>query len=168
MNDRPESLLDDVLTEAAPPDLRETMLNETLRLVRRHRRRRQTRRVTALVIALGLCGIFVWQKNTPRGPAALAPVSAVKAVGKNYILVGTQPLPVGDIVTTQPLTSYKLVASAAAVEMVQTRSGDYRAINDEELLALVALHPAVLIRTGPHSEELVFANPADQKGFPLN
>jgi len=41
-------------------------------------------------------------------------------------------------------------------------------INDDELLALVASHPAVLIRTGPHSEELVFANPKDQSGFPLN
>jgi hypothetical protein len=41
-------------------------------------------------------------------------------------------------------------------------------INDDELLALLADKPAILIRTGPHSEELVFANPEDQKGFPLN
>ena len=38
----------------------------------------------------------------------------------------------------------------------------------KNLLALLADKPAVLIRTGPQSEELVFANPEDQKGFPLN
>ena len=51
---------------------------------------------------------------------------------------------------------------------IATVSGGYRLINDDELLALLADKPAALIRTGPHSEELVFANPEDQKGFPLN
>jgi hypothetical protein len=52
--------------------------------------------------------------------------------------------------------------------MVQTTTANYRVINDAELLALLGQRPAILIRTGPHSEELVFANPEDQKGFLRN
>jgi|SRR5690348_8843974 len=168
MNDRSDNLLDDVLTEAAPADFRDAMLGKTLRLVRRRRRWRQTRRAAALLAVLVLCGVFIWQKNMPQKPVALSPTPAAKAAGKSYILVGTQPLPVGDIVTTQPLTSHKVVAPAVVAEIVQTHRGNYRIINDDELLMLVASRPAVLVRTGPHSEELVFANPKDQKGFPLN
>jgi len=162
-----ERLLDDVLTEAAPSDFREALLGETLRVARGRRRRRQTHRVAAMVIALGLCGIFVWE-NTPLSERALAPVSSTKAVEGNCTLIETQPLPAADIVTTETLSPGEFTVSMANVEFVQTRSGNYRAISDDELLALVASHPALLIRTSLHSEELVFANPEDGKGFPLN
>ena len=163
-----EQLLNDVLTEAAPANFRDAMLGETLRAVRRRRRWRQTRRATALLTMLALCGVFIWWENLPQKPVISPPPSAAKVVEKSYTLVETHPLPANDIVTTQPLASDQMVASASAVKIVQTQSGNYRVINDDELLALVASHPAVLIRTGPHSEELVFANPKDQKGFPLN
>jgi len=168
MNDRPDNLLDAVMTEAVPADFRSAMLNETLRLVRRHRRRRQMRRVAVLLAVLALSGMFVWHNHQPQKTVAPSPASASRLVGTNYKLVETQPLPASDIVTTQPVVSKELLAAAAAVKIVQTRGDNYRLINDEELLALVASHPAILIRTGPHSEELVFANPEDQKGFPLN
>ncbi|MGA9779723.1 MAG: hypothetical protein ACLPRE_05820 [Limisphaerales bacterium] len=163
-----EQLLADVLSEATPGDFRGVMLGETLRLVRRRRRWRQTRRATALLAVLALCGIFIWHKKPPQTPLVSAPKPMTRAVGKNYKLVETQPLPATAIVTTQPMASGQFIRSTASVEFVQTSGGNYRVINDDELLALVASHPAVLIRTGPHSEELVFANPKDQKGFPLN
>jgi hypothetical protein len=163
-----EQLLADVLSEATPGDFRGVMLGDTLRLVRRRRRWRQTRRAAALLIVLALCGIFIWHKKTPQTPLASAPKPMARAVGKNYKLVETQLLPANTIVTTQPMTAGQFIAPTTSIEIVQTRSGNYRVINDDELLALVASHPAVLIRTGPHSEELVFANPKDQKGFPLN
>lgn len=168
MDNKTKHLLNDVLAEAAPADFRDTLLSETLRVVRRRCRWRQTRRAMALLAVLALCGIFIRQDNLPQMPVVPAPALATKTMGKSYTLVETQPLPASDIVTTQPLASHQLVASSAAVKMVQTRSGNYRVINDDELLALVASHPAVLIRTGPHSEELVFVNPADAKGFPLD
>lgn len=161
-------LLNDVLTEAAPPNFRDAMLGETLRLIRRRRRWRATRRAAALLVMLALCGIFIWQKNLPQKPVASTSATPAKATEKSYTLVETQPLPAEAIVTTQPVATGQFIASTASVEVVQTRAGNYRVINDDELLALVASHPAVLIRTGPHSEELVFANPKDQKGFPLN
>jgi hypothetical protein len=161
-----EELLTAVLAEAAPADFRDATLGETLRRVRRQRRWRQTPRAVALLVVLGLCGVFIWQKNLPRPSFAPAPVA--RAVPKNYQLVQTRSLPASAMVVTQPLAVGQFITSAETVATVQTRSGNYQELTDAELLALVASHPAVLIRTGPHSEELVFANPEDQKGFPLN
>jgi hypothetical protein len=160
-----EQLLADVLAEAAPPDFREALLGETMRLARRRRRWRQTRRAAALLVALGLLAVLVWQ-NSPPHPLAPMPVTKVKV--KSYELVRTQPLSAGVMVVTRPLSAGQLVASVATAEMVQTGSGDFRVINDDELLALVALRPAALVRLGPNSEQLVFVDPADEKGFPVN
>jgi len=165
MNRKPdnEELLADVFAEPAPADFRAAMFGETLRLVRRRRRWRQTRQIAGIFFVLGLLLIFVRQKNLPR-PVVSAPPSAT-AAPKSYELVRTRPLPAGAIVTTGPLRGGQFIASIAGIEIVQTTPGNFRIINDAELLALVAQKPAILIRTGPHSEELVFANPEDQKSF---
>jgi len=115
--------------------------------------------VAALLVILG------WQ-NWPTQSVASKPI-AKKTVRTNYKLVRTQPLPEIDLITTRQ-SSVQIVASISAVAQISTTSGGFRQINDNELLALLAGKPAVLIRTGPHSEELVFANPIDQKGFPIN
>jgi hypothetical protein len=168
MNGDDKNLLNEVLAEATPTGFRDAMLNQTLRAVRRRRRWRQTRRATALLTVLLLCGVFVWRKNPPPKPVVSVPTTTARTAEKSYTLVETRPLPASHIVTTRPLAPGEFVGSTANVKIVETRSGNYRVINDDELLALVASHPAVLIRTGPHSEELVFADPKDQKGFPLN
>jgi hypothetical protein len=167
MNHEPdnEQLLADVFSEAAPAGFREALLGETMRLARRRRRWRQTRRTAALLVALGLLAVLVRQNFQPH---PLTPVPVAKVKVKSYELVRTQPLSAGAIVVTRPLSANQLVASVATAEMVQTSSGNFRMINDEELLALVASRPAALVRLGPHSEQLVFANPADEKGFPVN
>ncbi len=159
-------LLNDVLAEAAPSDFRGAMLNQQLSLARRRRRSRQTRRVAGIFAVLGLLGILVWQKNVPQ--QASAPVTAAKRIERSYTLIRTQPLLASEIVTTQPLAAGRAIVSVATVKIVQSGSADYRVINDNELLALLASHPAALVRVGPHSEELVFVNPADEKGFPIN
>jgi hypothetical protein len=167
MNHEPdnEQLLADVLAEAAPADFRAALLGETLRLACRCRRWRQTRRATALLVALGLLAVLVWQ-NFP--PPPLAPMPEAKAKVKGYELICTKPLSAGAMVVTRPLSADQLVASVATAEIVQTSNGIFRVINDDELLALVASRPAALVRLGPHSEQLVFVNPADEKGFPVN
>ncbi|MGA3283239.1 MAG: hypothetical protein ABSD57_02115 [Verrucomicrobiota bacterium] len=167
MNHEPDNqqLLTDVLAEAAPAGFREALLGETLRLARRRRHWRQTRRAAALLVALGLFALLVWQ-NFP--PHSLAPMPMTKVKVQGYELVRTQPLSSGTIVVTEPFSADHLVASVAIVEMVQTSSGNFRVINDDELLALVAPRPAALVRLGPHSEQLFFVNPADEKGFPVN
>ena len=43
----------------------------------------------------------------------------------------------------------------------------FREIDDEQLLALLAGKPAALVRRGPNQVELIFLNPEDEKGFPV-
>ena len=167
MNHEPDNglLLHDVLAEAAPPDFRRELLDQTLCLARHRRHWRQARRAAAVLAALGLLSALVWQ-NFPQHPVTLMPVAKAKV--KSCQLVRTQPLPVGTIVATRPLSADRLVASAETIEMVQTTVGNFHVINDDELLALITPRPAALVRVGPDSEELVFINPADEKGFPVN
>ena len=167
MNHHADNLLDDVLAEAAPENFREAMFGETLRHVRRRRRFRQMRNAAGIFIALALLGIFVRQENFSQKPISAPPVAKIISP-ENYGLIRTQPFPARDVVTTQPLVTENFIASTATVKMIQTTTGNYRVINDEQLLALLASRPAILIRTGKNSEELVFANPEDAKGFPLN
>jgi hypothetical protein len=169
MNHEPDNkqLLADVLAEAAPADFREALLGETLRLARCRRHWRQTRRAAVLLVVLGMLAVLIWQ-NQPQPPAAVP--SAAKAGDKSDKLIRTEPLPVSAIVTTRPLAAEQLVASVETVGVVETMagSGGFRVINDDELLTLVSPRPAALVRLGPHSEQLVFVNPADEKGFPID
>lgn len=159
-------LLDDVFAEAAPENFREAVLGKTLRFAGRRRRFRQMRNAAGVLVALALAVIFIWQKNFSLKPIAVA--SPTPKAEKSYTLVRTRPLPANQIVKTHLLADAQFVSSVQAVEMVQTTTGNFQVIDDNELLALVASHPAILIRTGPKSEELIFANPQDAKGFPLN
>lgn len=161
-----ESLLTEVLAEASPPDFRAVMLAETLRLARRRRQFRQTRQVGGILTVLGLLAVFVAQQFS--APPAVSVPLAKKITKPDYELVRTQPLPAGAIVSTRSFSPTSLAANFPEVAEVVTVRGGYRVINDNELLALLADKPAVLIRTGPHSEELVFANPEDRKKLLAN
>lgn len=156
-----ERLLTDVLADEA--GFREALFSETVRLARRRRRLRQARRATAAVAVLVGLAALVWQSLPPRGVVP-------QLTGKPYVVVRTQPLPETALVTTRRLSADRLVASVATASIVATpaNSGQFQEIGDDELLALAAPRPVVLVRLGPHSEELVFVNPEDQKGFPLN
>ena len=160
MNDRSDQrpLLDDVLAEASPPDFRAALLGETLRRARQRRRWRQTRRAGGVLIVLFFSAWFAWQNHSMK-TGTVSPTAEIPAV-KNYQLVETQPLPAGALVTTKDFVGVKTIPSAAAVARIATSSGGFRFINDEQLLALAGQRPAVLIRTGPDSEELVFADSA--------
>ena len=158
-----DQLLSDVLSEASPADFREALLGETLQHVRRHRRQRQARRAAAAFAAVGLIGLLAWRILPPQPATPL--VESTKA---NYPLVRTRPLPPGMITTTRPLTA-QFLATRVAVPVIETmRTPGFRVINDDELLALVAPRPAALVRLSPEHELLVFANPEDERGFPLN
>jgi hypothetical protein len=168
MNDRSDQqqLLDDVLGESSPPDFRAALLGETLRLARRRRRWRQARRTAGALAVAVFAALFAWQIRP--GKISVPPQLAKTSVPGSCQLIETRPLPAGEVVTTVNFPAVKMVSSESAVTQIATRSGGFRFINDEQLLALVGPRPAVLVRTGPNSEELVFANPEDQKGFPAN
>ncbi|HEY5345192.1 MAG TPA: hypothetical protein VIK62_02485 [Verrucomicrobiae bacterium] len=168
MNNRAdqESLLAEVLAEASPPDFRAAMLAETLRRVRRRRQFRQTRQVAGALAATILLVVVVSRQFSK--PTADLPPLAKEIATQNYELVRTQPLPPGAIVSTRSFPATGFAATVPDVVEVATISGGYRLINDNELLALLADKPAVLIRTGPGSEELVFANAEDRKKLLAN
>lgn len=163
MNERTDNqnLLAEVLAEASPPDFREAMLAETLRLARRRRRIRQARPVAGVLVMAGLLVVLV-AHHFSKLPA-VSPPMAKQTEPQSYKLVRTRPLPASALVSTRNFPATGFTASVPKVIEVATVSGGFRLINDDELLALLADKPAVLIRTGPHSEELVFANPEDQK-----
>lgn len=163
MNKRPEQrqLLDDVLAESASPDFRTALLGETLRLARHRRRWLLARQAGGSLVVMLLAGWLVW----PRGPEpsiAVVPVAKTSAP-TSFLLIQTQPFPAGAMVSTMNFTGVGGVASEPSVTVVATTSGGFLFINDEQLLALLGDRPAILIRIGPDKEELVFANPEDQK-----
>jgi hypothetical protein len=168
MNERTDNqnLLAEVLAEASPADFRAAMLAETLRLARRRQQFRQARCAVGVLTAASLLAVLVMQQFS-KSPVVSPPLA--KIIGKqSYELVRTQPMPIGALISTRNFPAAGFASPGLSVIEVATVSGGYRMINDDELLALLADKPAILIRTGPHSEELVFANPEDQKGFPLN
>jgi hypothetical protein len=155
-----ERLFADALTESAPAGFREAMLNQTLRLARRRRRFRQARRGTVVLIAFCALATLIWEMS-PHPPSAIGLPPA------GYELVRTRPFPAGRIVSTQPLAGDHRVASVAMANIVHTSDG-IQEISDDQLLALMVSKPVALIRLGPNSERLVFVNPEDEKGFPIN
>jgi hypothetical protein len=168
MNERTDNqnLLAEVLAEASPPDFRAAMLAETLRLARRRRQFRQARRAVGVLTAASLLAVLVAQQFSE--PTTISTPLAKKIAKKSYEPVRTQPMPTGALISTRNFPATGFASPAPRIIEDATTSGGFRLINDDELLALLADKPAVLIRTGPHSEELVFANPEDQKVFPLN
>ncbi len=150
-----ERLLTDVLGEGGGVDVREALLHETLRVVRRRRHFRQVRAVgTALAVLVAL-GLLVWDHPRPgRGPAAVP--------AKPYILVRTYPLPPAEWVETKPLPASCIIASVRTDHVITTAQAGARVrdLTDDELLAL-APKPAALVRFGPHSAELVFVKQED-------
>jgi hypothetical protein len=161
MNNRPgqQKLLHDVLAESAAPDFRETLLGETLRQARRRRRWRQSRS-SAGVLAVLLLSAWLLRHNRVEKPQAAASPKSVP-VQNSYRLVATEALPASAFVKTDEFTASKTISSKTSVVEVATRSDGFRYLNDNELLAKLAPGTAILVRTGPNTEELVFSEPAN-------
>lgn len=160
-----ENLLAEVLAEASPADFRAALLAETLRLARRRRQFRQARRVAGVLALAGLLSVLVVQQFIK--PPVVSPRLAKKITRQSYQLVHTRSLSATALVSTRSFSPTGFAAPVFKTREVATASGGFRLINDDELLALLADKPAILVRTGPNSEELVFANPEDQKGILL-
>ena len=162
---KPESerlnLLDDVLANAAPTEFQRELLEGTLRAVRRRRRMRQCGRGLAVAGVFAAIALSVWN--------ALLPTTSVKLVRPALHIVSSQPLPASMIVETRPISVLVVTSSPTTFVMVETGSikDPFQEITDEQLLALVGNRPAALVRQGPHQAELLFLNPEDINGFPV-
>jgi hypothetical protein len=158
-----ERLLADVLAEADAAGFREALFGETLRLARRRRRFRQARQAVPVVAVFVGLALLMRGGRPPEGTPR-------EAVQKNYVVILSQPLPAAALVMTRPLAIDHLVASFTNVQRVQTvqHSGQFREIDDDELLALAGPEPAALVRLGPHNAELVVLNGTGQEALPPN
>jgi hypothetical protein len=143
-----ERLLHDVLAAATPAGFREALLGETLRLARRRRRWRQTRRAGGALAVLALALIGGWRVWVTE------PVKSEIPASDQW--VRSQPLRPDQIVRTQPLPIFNLVATVTTADVIHTVRGGFREIDDDELLALATPRVAALVRRGPHAAELVF------------
>lgn len=158
-----DNLLDAVLAESAPPDFRTALLGETLRLARRRRRWRQARRTTAVLALLTVLGAGIWRSSIPRSPARHGTAMGCE-------IVTTHTLPIDVIVRTRPFDPEWRVATFTGVDVVQTVPSldNFRFVNDDELLALAAPRSAALVRTGPHTQELIFLVPRESEASQVN
>lgn len=156
MNREREHLLGDILAEpGGSGELRELLLDRTLRQVRRRRSVRRLRRAGSVLLVPLLLALLLWYVYPP-------PESKLSAHRVPYTLVRTEPMPRSALVRTQPFPASGLVTSAPSADIatITTSRGKrgYRQIDDAVLLALAGTNAAVLVRLGPHSAELVFAS----------
>jgi hypothetical protein len=160
-----EQLLADVITEGAPAGFREAALGRTLRVVRLRRRVGYAMRAAMVLLFFGV-GAFWFRLNRPLD----SPQPFARDTAAPYQPIETQPLPASARVGTRPLAEDGFILAGSPVAKVETTrtSGGFKVIDDDQLLALVAARPAMLVRITPALEQLVFVNPEDENGFPAN
>jgi len=159
-------LLEDVLGESLSPDFADELLAQTLTQAGRCRRYRAVKRgaaylgVAAVVTGMLLVGAFL----KVRGRVA------VVDTGASCPVVHTMALTPGQVVRTRSLAAVAPVPTFVSVNVVTTTptSGGYRRLGDAELLALLMRHPAALVRLDAQPEKLIFLDPPDAAGFPVN
>lgn len=159
--DRNNELLDDVLSEATPPDFRAELLEATLRQVQRRKRNRKwNQRGLALACAITVAAVGV--KFFKPGPKQIETAAASET-----FLVHSQPLSPEILVTTQTATTGIINSSDLSFAMVKSAPNNFQMIGDEDLFGLLTGKPVALVRHD-FDTELVFLNPADRNGFPVH
>ena len=100
---------------------------------------------------------------------ALPPNTSVHLVRPALQIVSSKPLPASLVVATKPDSVVVVTSSPATFVVVETGAikDPFEEIDDEQLLALAGGHPVALVRQGPHQAELLFLNPEDKNGFPV-
>ena len=154
-------LLADVLAEGAPSDLQEALLGDLLRRVRQKSRGRILRqRGVALGMAI-LLGILAW-RQLPRFHV----LSDSPAAG--YELVHTRMLAGNSVVHTRAFASDQSLLAVANVAVIETRTGQFRTVGDNELLALAAAPGPCSSGWGRACRSSSLQDQPGQKSFPVN
>ncbi|HEX2101902.1 MAG TPA: hypothetical protein VHF69_14615 [Candidatus Synoicihabitans sp.] len=151
MNPRLErdALLHDVLAEGEPAAFQASLLESTLRRVRRRRRLIRARRIGGVALAATAVALVLLHRVE-------APVGGEATEVPSHRVVRTEQLPPSVVVRTESLHPDRIISSTPFFAVVRT-DPKFRArfIDDAELLALAGPGAAVLIRTGPHSQALI-------------
>jgi len=149
-----ETLIEDLLGEGGAGLKAQVLLQ-----VRWRRRRRRAAPAAALVLTALILG-GLGRLFPPHRLQAVAPVSS-------YMLIRTSPLSAAAVVETRPTWPATVIESERFAGTVSTCFGGYRLLADGELLRLVVPRSGVLVRAGS-TERLIFPDPRDARGFPLN
>jgi hypothetical protein len=172
MNNDSNRLLNAILEDAAPEEFRASLLAETLRLVRQRRRARIVNRgIVWLALAVAL-PLLLWRtfQGLPPAPLPLAPIlPAQRMESPSYRLVVSRPLDPNLVVLTESGSVNLVTSSSLSVGVIESPAagGLYHDLSDDELLLLCAGRPAALVRQSSNHAELVFLNPEDRNGFPI-
>ncbi len=156
-NHEHERLLDEVLSAGLPENFRDALLGRSLQLARRRRRARQASRAASALVLIAAVAMFVWRTLPP-------PEVAPEVASVPIRVVRTAPLHATELVTTHPLAADHLVATVMTTSITTTSPthGQFRVIDDRELIGYVGPRPVALVRRAAHSAELVFVNPTDR------
>ena len=155
-------LLDDVLAEGVSPEFRNELLERTLHQVRRRKRVRQLNQaLLAATLSVGLV-LAVWKVYFPSSHSAKSELPALD-------VVTSHPVAPSMIVETGIGKVSLIRSSDAHLAVVHSQFGEglFQEINDQELLALLAGRPVALVREAPGRAELLFLDPEDARGFPV-
>ena len=151
-------LLDDVLTEGA--EFRDELLERTLERVRRSKRVRQLNQtLLALTLSAGLL-LMAWKAYFPSSHSVNSELPALEVVTSHALAPSM-------IVGTEPGAVSLISSSDADLAVVHSRLGEVSEINDQELLALFTGRPVALVREASGRAELLFLDPDDAQGFPV-
>ena len=84
-------------------------------------------------------------------------------------MIHSAPLDPKLIVETRPGAVNIVQNEGATYAVVETGDGQglFQEIDDDQLLALLTGHPAVLVRRGPGRSELIFLKSDDARGWPV-
>ena len=154
-------LLDDVLTEG-DSEFRNELLERTLQQVRRRKRVRQLNRtLLTATLSVGLL-LTVWKAYFPSSHSAKSELPALD-------VVTSHPVAPSMIVETGIGAVSLISSSNAHLAVVHTQFGDglFQEIDDQELLALLAGRHVALVREATGRAELLFLDPEDAQGFPV-
>lgn len=157
-----EKLLDDLLEEAAPPEFRAALLDETLRQARRRKTIRRFNSALGATALVALLAFVFWKTHGPN-------VATNRIRKPDLIIVQSRPLNPAQIVQTKPGAVEMVSSLASTFTLVETHVSErlYAEIDDQQLFALLAGKSVALVHRGPNQAELIFLNSEDEKGFPI-
>jgi hypothetical protein len=151
-------LLQEVLEQSASPEFKTALLENTLRAARHRKQVRQIGRsglaLAAILVALT---VFFYKPTFPL---------FLQSQRSTVSIIHSQKLQPGILLATRQSVP-QVVSSKLSYAVLNTQAGGFKILGDDELLACLAGHPAALVRRGNGSVELVFVNPADKDGFPV-
>jgi len=159
-----DPLLEDVLGEAASDEFRAAVLTGTLHEARqRQTARRRNRALVAGAFLLVIGGVALWHFGWA------PPVAPTVSQLPGLVVIHSAPLDPKLVVETRPGAVNIVQSDSATYAVVETGDGQglFQEIDDDQLLALLTGHPAVLVRRGPGQSELIFLEPGDAQGWPV-